>query len=257
MVCDGSNQKGSFLKFTLLMPTWNEYESMKHVVPLIDRSLFDQIIVVDGGSTDGTIEYARSLGFEVHVQQKRGLREAYREAMALITSDVIITFSPDGNSLADRLPALIEKMREGYDMVIVSRYLPPATSHDDGLITQFGNWFFTWLINLLHGGHYTDSFVIFRAYKTALLTDLDLLDPSGYVMAETLFRTDVPVEPLLSIRAARANCRIGEISGSEPARIAGERKMQMIRWGLSFLYQIIREAFPRQKKRPDDTFVKP
>lgn len=111
------------MKVTLLVPTWNEYESMVQIMPQVNRSWVHQILVVDGGSTDGTIEYSRSQGYDVHVQTKKGLRQAYAEALEFITGDVVITFSPDGNSLAERIPALIEKMREGYDMVIVSRYI--------------------------------------------------------------------------------------------------------------------------------------
>ena len=235
------------MNVTLLVLTWNEYESMLEIMPMIDRSLFKQILVVDGGSTDGTIEYAREQGYEVYVQKQRGLRAAYREALEHIVGDVVITFSPDGNSLAEKLPELVAKMREGYDMVIVSRYLPPAKSQDDSLVTGFGNWFFTRLTSVLHGGNYTDAFVMLRGYRTALLTELDLLGDNGFKTPERLFKTDIPIEPLLSVRAARAKCRIAEIPGDEPARLKGERKMRVIRWGLGFLYQIIREAFPQRK----------
>lgn len=235
------------MKFTLLVPTWNEYDSMIEIMPLVDTSLFHQVLVVDGGSTDGTIEYARAQGYEVHVQRERGLRAAYREAMELVTGDVVVTFSPDGNSLPQLIPNLVAKLREGYDMVIVSRYLPPAKSQDDSLVTGFGNWFFTRLTNLLHGGHYTDAFVIFRGYRAGLLAELNLLGDEGFKTPERLFDTDIPIEPLLSVRAARAGCRIAEIPGDEPPRLWGERKMKVIRWGLGFLYQITREAFPPRK----------
>jgi glycosyltransferase involved in cell wall biosynthesis len=235
------------MKVTLLVPTWNEFESMTQIMPQVDRSWVHQILVVDGGSTDGTIEWSKSQGYDVHVQTKKGLRQAYAEALEHITGDVVITFSPDGNSVADRIPVLIEKMREGYDMVIVSRYMPPAKSADDSFVTGFGNWFFTKLINVLHRANYTDSFVIFRAYKTKLLNDLYILHDADYATPEKLFRTKIPIEPLLSVRAARAGCKLADIPGDEPARIGGERKLQIIRWGAGFLYQIIREVFPRHR----------
>ncbi|MCX5850121.1 MAG: glycosyltransferase family 2 protein [Deltaproteobacteria bacterium] len=234
------------MKVTLLVPTLNEYESMIKVMPLIDKSCCDQILVVDGGSKDGTVEWAQSQGYEVIIQKKKGLRQAYLEALDYIKGDVIITFSPDGNSLADRIPLLVTKMKEGYDMVIVSRYLPPASSQDDDLLTGFGNWFFTKLINVLHKAKYTDTFVMFRGYRKSLLLELDLLSDRGYRTPERLFKTKIPVEPLLSVRAARRKCKISEIPGDEPARIGGVRKLEMFRWGLGFLYQIIREVFPQR-----------
>ena len=132
------------MKTTLLVAAWNELDGMKAIMPQIKREWVDQILVVDGQSTDGTAEWAREQGYEVIVQQKPGgLRYGYYDALPHIKGDVVITFSPDGNSLADKIPALVEKMKEGYDMVIVSRYLDGARSEDDDFLTAFGNWFFT------------------------------------------------------------------------------------------------------------------
>ena len=74
--------------------------------------------------------------------------------------------------------------KKGFDMVIVSRYLAGAKSEDDDLIKGFGNWLFTKTINVLHGGHYTDAMVIFRAYKTKLIYNPELDQDGGYAMAE-------------------------------------------------------------------------
>jgi glycosyltransferase involved in cell wall biosynthesis len=64
------------LSFCLLVPTLNEIEGMRAVMPHVDRSLFSQIIVIDGGSTDGTLDYAREQGYTVMVQPKKGLPDA-------------------------------------------------------------------------------------------------------------------------------------------------------------------------------------
>ena len=137
------------MKTTLLVMTLNEIDGMKAIMPRIKREWFDQIIVVDGGSTDGTIEYAKQEGYSFYVQKRQGFRHAYFEVMPLVEGDVIVTFSPDGNSIPELIPELIEKMREGYDMVIVSRYLGKAKSDDDDLLTGFGNWLFTKTVNIL------------------------------------------------------------------------------------------------------------
>jgi glycosyltransferase involved in cell wall biosynthesis len=231
------------MKTTLLVMTWNEIEGMKAIMPRIKNEWVDQIIVVDGGSTDGTVEWAKEQGYFVYIQKQKGFRHAYNEVLPYIEGDVVITFSPDGNSIPELIPPLIDKMKEGYDMVIVSRYLDGAKSEDDDLITGFGNWMFTTLVNVLHGGHYTDAMVIYRAYKTQLIYDLDLNKEEGFARAERLFRTKVSWEPLLSVRAAKRKLKIGEIPGDEPARIGGARKLQVIKWGATFLYQFIRELF--------------
>jgi len=211
-------------------------------MPQINKDWVDQIIIVDGGSTDGTIEFARKSGYFVHIQRKPGLRNAYMEIYDLIEGDILITFSPDGNSVSEMIPPLIKKMEEGYDMVIVSRYKDGAKSYDDDFITAFGNWFFTNTINLLFGSEYTDAMVMFRAYKKSLIKDL-ALDKDETYTPEKWFCTNISWEPILSVRAAKRKLRLGEIPGDEPPRIGGERKLQVIRWGGAYFVQFLREIF--------------
>ena len=235
------------MKVTLLIPTLNEVDGMKAIMPLIKPEWYDQLLILDGQSTDGTIEYAKAQGYPLLIQKKKGLRHAYEEAWPHITGDVVLTFSPDGNSIPELIPQCIAKMREGYDMVIVSRYAKGAKSYDDDWITGFGNWVFTnLLINFLHGGHYTDAMVIYRAYKKNLVYDLGLNKDDAFQCAESFLKTKVSWEPLLSIRAARQKLKITEIPGDEPARIAGKRKLQVLPWGGVFLFQTIREMFVKK-----------
>ena len=58
------------MKFTLVLMTLNEIQGCKKIVPRIDKSLFSQLLVIDGGSQDGTIEYLKNNGFEVVIQEK-------------------------------------------------------------------------------------------------------------------------------------------------------------------------------------------
>jgi glycosyltransferase involved in cell wall biosynthesis len=77
------------LKFTLLVMTLNEIDGMKIIMPQIDRSWVDQIIIVDGGSEDGTVEWANKNGYETYVQKQKGFRHAYEEVWPLIKGDHI------------------------------------------------------------------------------------------------------------------------------------------------------------------------
>jgi glycosyltransferase involved in cell wall biosynthesis len=215
---------------------------MQAIMPQIDRQWVDQILILDGGSTDGTVEWAREQGYEVIVQNEPGIRQGYRQALPQITGDIILTFSPDGNSVAELIPQLVDKMNEGHDMVIVSRYLGPAKSDDDDVITAFGNWLFTKTVNLLNGGNYTDVMVIFRAYKKQLVEELDLVRDKWHATPERLFGCRISWEPLLSARAARRKLKVAEIPGDEPARIGGERKLRIWRWGASYYFQFWRDA---------------
>lgn len=223
--------------------TLNEIEGMKIIMPQISKSWVNQIIIVDGGSTDGTIEWAKRNKYQVYVQKEKGFRHAYTEVWPLVKGDVVITFSPDGNSIPHLIPELINKMKEGYDMVIASRYLGDAKSDDDDIVTSFGNWLFTKTVNILHGGKYTDVMVIYRAYYKNLASSLNLLEDDAYTLPEKMFSTKISWEPLLSTRAAKAKLKIGEIPGDEPERIGGERKLQVLRWGAAYYFQFIREIW--------------
>ncbi len=221
-------------KVTLLIPTLNEIEGMEKIMPKIKREWVDEIIIVDGGSTDGTIEYARTNGYFVLEQKLKGLVNAYKEALEVALGDIIVTFTPDGNSVPELIPALIERMKKGYDMVIVSRYLGGARSYDDDTVTAFGNWMFTKMINILFNGHYTDTLVGFRAWKRDLFKLIN-----KYAMIAGF-------EPLSAIKCAKLKLKVSEIPGDEPRRIGGTRKMRPLVNGSHILLLIIKEFLTRK-----------
>lgn len=231
------------MKVTLLVVAWNEFESMKVIMPQIKKTWVNQILVLDGGSTDGTIEYSKKMGYEVYVQKEKGLNCAYREVWPLIKGDYVITFSPDGNAKPEDIPVLIKKIKEGYDMVIASRYYQNAKSEDDDIITGFGNWLFTSTINFLFRAKYSDAMTIFRIYRTDLFYKLHLDRKETYAKYEKFFFTTIGVEPILSARFAKERLKSVDIPSPEPKRIAGVRKLQIVRWGLAYMTQIIFERF--------------
>lgn len=161
----------------------------------------------------------------------------------MMEGNTVMTMSPDGNCPPEAIPQLLDTMRQGYDLVIASRYLDGATSEDDDALTAFGNWLFTRTINLLHGGRHTDAMGIFRVYKRSLFYELDLHQEDSYRLAERLFRTVIGVEPLMSVRAVKRAKRIAEVAVGEPARIGGKRKLQMCRWGAAYWFQVWREVW--------------
>lgn len=231
------------MKITLLIPVFNEVDGITVIMPRIKKEWVDQILIVDGGSTDGTYEYYITHGYEVVRQKEKGIRYAYIEFLDKIRGDVVITFSPDGNSIPELIPALTKKIKDDYDMVIVSRYYQNAKSYDDDAITRFGNWLFTKTINLLYGSHYSDSLVMYRAWKKSVFYALDLDKNESYLYAEKVFFTKIGIEPLLSIRAAKRKLRCCDIPGDEPTRIGGQRKLKVFRWGAAYMLQVLREKF--------------
>jgi hypothetical protein len=195
------------------------------------------------------VEWATAQNLTVIRQRTPGIRQGYKEALPYIEGDIIITFSPDGNSLAEKIPELIAKMHEGFDMVIGSRYLGEARSEDDDLITGFGNWFFTKTVNVLFGGRYSDVMVMFRAYRKQLIYELRLDKDDYFTWVERLFRIrsgSLSWEPILSVLGLKYGYRVGEIPASEPKRIGGQRKLRVMQWGGACYLQFLREFIKRR-----------
>ena len=224
--------------FTLILPTLNEREGLEVILPLIDRSLFNEVVVVDGGSTDGTPEFVELHGLRLLRQPETGLPDALRHAFLNTTGDVLVIFTPDGNSLSELLPNLCAKMQEGYDLVVVSRYLGHAQSLDDDFLTAFGNRMFTWIINLLFGTQFTDSLVGYRAIRRSAIETMGQhnLQDENFIRRR-FFHTN-GWEASSCMRAARLGLKTTEIPGDEPERIGSVRKLSIIKHGLGLVYHI-------------------
>lgn len=232
---------------SLWMPVLNEIMGLKQTLPQIDRSLFDEVLIIDGGSKDGTVEFCESQGIKVLRQPRKGMPDAMDHAYSQSTADIIIVFTPDGNSLADKLPELCAKMREGYDLVIVSRYLKDAKSDDDGIITAIGNKIFTTLVNVVFRASYTDVLVAYRGYSKSAIEKMKLFNHSHEHWLRKRFFYMNGWELGSSIRAAKLKLKSTEIPGSEPARIGGIRKLSILKNGFGSLFQIIHDFIYSKK----------
>ncbi len=229
-------------KVTLILPTLNEIDGMRWFMPRLESEGIDQIIVADGGSTDGTLEFCREHSYPVLIQSGQGLPNAQEEVFPLIQNEIIIMSTPDGNSLPELIPQMAARIREGYDMVIASRYTGSAKSEDDDVMTAFGNWMFTGMINLFFGGRYTDALVGFRAYRRSAAIKMGLPRLSDQSWMTRHFWRMNSWETGSSIRAAKLKLKVSDIPGDEPKRIGGVRKMSIIKSGLGTFFQIIREV---------------
>jgi glycosyltransferase involved in cell wall biosynthesis len=233
-------------KVTLLVVELNELDGLKKIMPLIKKEWYDQLIVLDGGSTDGSIEWLYQNGYEYYIQHKKGVWEGYREIFTSgrIKGDIVITFSPDGNSAPQFIP-LLSKAMVDRDMVIASRYLPPAVSLDDTWLTKIGNWLFTGIINLRSGYQYTDALVIYRAYRAALVKQLGFNQELTWLQRKLSNASNLyGWESSMSLRAGRYPLRIGEIAASEPKAFR-ERRQSTFGHGFVVLTQIIHEGWLR------------
>ena len=209
--------------------TLDEIDGVSEIMPKVKKEWADTIIFVDGGSTDGTTEKAKELGFEVIHQKNKGEGNACRVGTDATESDFVMFFSPDGNDDPDDIPKLIQKTKEGHDVIHISRFGKNSVSEDANLLDRFGNNMFTFLVNTFFGGNYTDALNGFRIIRRKLWDEL---------------KTDAQylnIEQQTCIRLAKRKISILEIDGIEPKRIGGERKMRPLTTGAQLSYQIIKE----------------
>jgi glycosyltransferase involved in cell wall biosynthesis len=216
--------------------TLNEIEGVTHIFPKLPLYLVDEVLVVDGGSTDGTIEFFEARGVKVIRQERRGRGEAFRLAVRDARNEFLVFFSPDGNEEPADIPQLVEGLSQGYDMVIGSRFMAGGCSEDDDKFLfasrRWGNLTFTWLVSLLfaRGSRLSDSINGFRAVTRAAFARLRP-DAEGYA-----------IEFQMSIRALQLGLRILEMPTQESPRIGkGVSKLNAVPVGLKFLRLMLDE----------------
>ena len=198
-------------------------------MPKIKREWVDEIVLVDGGSTDGTIEEAKRIGLKIIQQKKKGHGGAIADGIEGTDSDIIVIWSPDGNHEVDEIPKLIEKIKEGYDQVIISRFGKGSINLDAGILETFGNKMFTAIVNILFGGNLTDSLNESRIITREAFLELNF---DAFDMTST---------QQMSIRGLKREQKIIEIVGNEGKRIGGKRKMRPFYVGKLLSKQIIKE----------------
>jgi dolichol-phosphate mannosyltransferase len=149
----------------VLVPTLDEAETIGDVVAAYRDEGFEHILVVDGGSTDETMELAAAAGARVVTQSRSGKGQAVREAVAdHIDVPYVLLVDGDGTYLASDADTMLEPLDDGYDHVIGNRF---ADMHDDAMtwVNRVGNKLFNRAFELIHGTDYGDILSGYRAFS--------------------------------------------------------------------------------------------
>lgn len=235
--------EGSGPRVAVVIPVFNERESLPLVVADLPRGLVREVIVVDNGSTDGTDEIACGLPVRLVREPRRGYGSACLAGIAALEAsppDTLVFLDGDYSDHPEELPRLLEAIGRGADLVIGSRRLGRA--EPGALLPQarFGNALACFLMRLLYGHRYTDLGP-FRAIRWAAYRRLGMRDTNFGWTAE------------MQVKALRAGLAVQEVPVSYRRRV-GVSKITgtvsgTLKAGSKILWTIARYGFERSLSR--------
>ena len=220
----------NYPSITVLICTLNEEKNLPYVLPQIPQWV-DEILLIDGHSSDNTVEVAKEIRPEIKVlyQPGKGKGDALKWGFKHASGDIIVTLDADGATNPEEMPKFIEPLLNGYDFAKGSRFLggrPNMRWH-----RRLGNQMFALLTNILYGTKYSDVCCGYNAFwKEACRS----FGASGDTFLD---------EPTMSIRVRKAGLRVAEVSCADRGRLGGIGKDHTLRQGWRILQNIVRERF--------------
>ncbi|MEU4428289.1 glycosyltransferase family 2 protein [Actinoplanes sp. NPDC024001] len=234
-----------------MIPTLNEERNLPHVFAKLP-SLITEVIVVDGGSTDRTVEVARELRPDaVIVQQTRkGKGNALACGFAACTGDIIVMIDADGSTDPGEIPLFVDKLINGDHFVKGSRFSHGGHSHDITALRKLGNDGLNLVVNVLFRTHFTDLCYGYNAFWRNVVPALDLPDVTLPQPADgsKLWGDGFEIETMINIRAVAEKLKVGEVGSTEHERIFGESNLNTFRDGFRVLRTIFSE-YGRMRRR--------
>lgn len=217
-------------RVSIVIPALNEAANLPHVLPRIPAWV-QEVILVDGHSTDNTVAVARELwpNIRVVLQEGRGKGAALRTGFAAATGDIIVMLDADGSTVPEEIPAFVGMLLAGADFAKGSRFLPGGGTADMSRFRRLGNRGFLLLVRALFGYRYSDLCYGYNAFWARVLPRL-ALDRDGF-----------EIETLMNLRARQAGLAVREVPSFEAQRISGASHLRTIPDGWRVLRTICRE----------------
>jgi glycosyltransferase involved in cell wall biosynthesis len=226
------------VRVSVVIPTLNEAENLPHVFPRLPQGLHE-VIVVDGRSTDGTVEVARRLRPDVRIvmQDGKGKGNALAAGFAAATGDIFVMLDADGSTDAAEIPRFVSALCNGADFVKGSRFAQGGASSDITFTRRLGNRWLNALVNTLYGTSYTDLCYGYNAFWARCLPYMRV-DCDGF-----------EVETLINVRIAKGGLVIHEVPSYERDRIHGSSNLRAVRDGSRVLRTIALERLSAASRR--------
>src|SRR3954468_23676878 len=219
-------------RVSVVIPTLNEEKNVAWVLERLP-DIVDEVVLVDGRSTDDTIAVARAARPDIRVvlESQPGKGAALRAGFAAARGDYIVMIDADGSMDPSEIERFVEALQEGCDFVKGSRFAPGGGTDDISVIRRLGNDALKTAVNLLYRTNFTDlcyGYIGFRRERLAALR----LDSQGF-----------EIETEMIARAVVASLKIAEIGSFEAERRHGESNLNAWRDGRRALKTLLRERF--------------
>jgi glycosyltransferase involved in cell wall biosynthesis len=236
-------------RISVVVPTFNEAANLPHVFKLMPDDVHE-VIVVDGRSSDATIEVARQLRQDVKIvlQNRKGKGNAMACGFAAVTGDIVVMLDADGSADPREIARFVEALTAGADFAKGTRFATGGGSSDITNLRRWGNRRLNQAANLLFGTAYSDLCYGYNAFWTHCLPALDL-DPTGDTQDTRLWGDGFEIETIINTRIAKARLRIVEVPSFEYDRIHGDSNLNTWRDGFRVLRALLIERTNR-KGRP-------
>jgi glycosyltransferase involved in cell wall biosynthesis len=235
------NEKGSldYPLITVLICTLNEETNLPYVLPKIPTWIHE-ILLVDGNSTDSTIEVAKTLRSDLRIltQPKKGKGDALKFGVAEAKGDIIVTLDADGETPPEEIERFIHPLLEGYSFAKGSR-LHRRKPKKMPLYRWIGNKILAYTCNLLYGTRFSDVCSGYNSFWKKDFLNLDLSFGEKEVGCS--------MEQQLIVRAKKSGMKIKEVPINSNGRINGKSVIHSvkdsIKQGFKDWFLIIGERF--------------
>jgi glycosyltransferase involved in cell wall biosynthesis len=232
---------------SVVIPTLNEEKNLPHVLAGLPDGI-DEVIVVDGHSTDDTIGVVRRMRPDARIisQTRRGKGNALACGFDAALGDIIVMIDADGSTDPAEIPRFVAALLAGSDFAKGSRFIAGGGSDDITPVRRLGNRFLNGLVNLVFDTRYTDLCYGYNAFWRDCLADMQLdagARPAAAAEADRAMHwgDGFEIETIINVRVARAGLRIAEVASFEQPRLHGESNLSAVRDGLRVLRSIATE----------------
>lgn len=227
---------GARPRISVVIPVLNEARNLVTVLPALPP--VEQVLLVDGGSVDGSVDAARSAlpGVQVVQQTRRGKGNALACGFTEVTGDIVVTFPADGSADPAEIERFVDALLAGADVAQGSRFLPGGGSQDLTRLRALGNRALGRRANRLFDTALTDLCYGFNAFWADVLDELALPATGLPTPGGALPRGDgFEIDALIRCRASVAGLAVTEVPSRERPRGYGAGHLRAGRDGLRVL----------------------